>query len=218
MVVVGTAVAVAVTVILDRPPVDTRLHAAAQQASEALGRVPTVGRRPSRADYARSAYGPAWTDTVSVTGGGNGCDTRNDILARDLTEVTLGAVRGCPRAVLAGELRSPYTGEKIVFARAGSAAAVQIDHIVPLAYSWDMGAWSWPPTRRADFANDPANLVAVDARSNQTKGDSEPAAWMPQLAGFRCRYAVQYVRVTLAYGLEIDAPSATLLRDTLAHC
>ncbi|MGV9672142.1 HNH endonuclease family protein [Gordonia sp. NPDC003504] len=216
--VVGTTVAVAVTVNLDRPPADDGLRAAAHHALTVLAGVPILAQRPSRDDYQRTAFGTAWSDAVSVTGGGNGCDTRNDILSRDLAEQTTGAVRSCPTAVLAGEFRSPYTGDHVTFRRDRAAGAVQIDHIVPLAYSWDMGAWSWPARRRADFANDPANLVAVDAASNQDKSDSEPARWMPELSGFRCRYSVQFVEVSAGYGLSLDAGSVRVLRDALEDC
>ena len=85
-----------------------------------------------------------------------------------------------------------------------------------LAYAWDMGAWSWGMARRVDFANDPANLVAVDGRSNQDKGDSEPARWLPRARGFRCQYAIQFVMVSLAYGLSVDARSRDALAEALA--
>ncbi|MEO9327424.1 HNH endonuclease family protein [Gordonia aurantiaca] len=197
------------------PDVDPRLSAKAREALSRLASLPTVPHRPARDDYDRTAFGAAWTDAVSVAGGGNGCDTRNDILARDLRDIRAGPVSSCPRAVLEGEFRSPYTGEFVVFSRDRGASGVQIDHIVPLAYAWDMGAWSWTPTRRVDFANDPANLVAVDGASNQEKGDAEPARWMPPERGFRCPYAIQFVMVSAAYGLSVDARSRGVLAATL---
>ncbi len=215
---VTTAVAVAVVVRRDRPPADPHVHAAAQQTRQLLTAVDVFPHRLHRNDYQRSAFGSAWTDAVSVAGGGNGCDTRNDILGRDLVEVHTGAVDTCGRAVLTGRLRSPYTGEWIVFRRGRTAGAVQIDHIVALALAWDMGAWAWPADRRADLANDPANLIAVDAASNQAKSDAPPGRWMPPLAAFRCRYAIQFVTVVAAYGLAVDADSREVLDDVLARC
>lgn len=213
-----TAVAVAVVVQRDRPPPDPRVHAAAQHARQMLGALDVVPHRLHRNDYQRSAFGSAWTDAVSVAGGRNGCDTRNDILGRDLAEAGTGPIDTCPRAILAGRLRSPYTGEWIVFRRGRTAGAVQIDHIVALAYAWDMGAWAWPADRRADLANDPANLVAVDATSNQDKGDAPPGRWMPPLVAFRCRYAIQFIAVVAAYRLAVDADSRGVLGEVLAGC
>ncbi|WP_439029379.1 HNH endonuclease family protein [Gordonia terrae] len=214
---VVTAVAVAFGVGGFRadPDIDPRIRAMASQALASLASVPISASRTDREDYDRSAFGSAWSDAVTVAGGRNGCDTRNDVLARDLRDVRTGPVSSCPRAVLAGELQSPYTGDFVAFRRDRSATAVQIDHIVPLSYAWDMGAWSWPPARRLDFANDSANLVAVDGHSNQDKSDSEPARWMPPAREFWCQYATQFVTVTATYGLPIDAPSRHVLSEAL---
>ncbi|WP_238419963.1 HNH endonuclease family protein [Gordonia sp. 'Campus'] len=197
------------------PDVDPRVRAMAERVLAELEAIPVSATRAHRDDYERSAFGSAWTDAVTVAGGRNGCDTRNDVLTRDLDEVRAGPVADCPRGVLAGELRSPYTGEFVVFRRDRAASAVQIDHIVPLAYAWDMGAWSWPPDKRQDFANDPANLVAVDGESNQAKSDTEPARWMPPERGFWCQYAIQFVTVAAAYGVMLDAASAETLGEAL---
>ncbi|GAA1481008.1 HNH endonuclease family protein [Gordonia sinesedis] len=215
---VASAVFVAWTTVRTDTAVPPRLHAAAQAAARALATIPVVPGRPDRPDYQRSAFGTAWADAVSVTDGRNGCDTRNDILARDLTDIRRGPVTSCPRAVLTGELRSPYTGRFVVFRRDRAAGAVQIDHIVPLAYAWDLGAWSWPPDRRQNFANDPANLVAVDAASNQDKSDAGPGEWMPPERNFHCQYAIQFVAITRGYGLAVDEPSRRILAGTLAGC
>ncbi len=198
-----------------RPDTDPRVRATAREALAGLASIPVYAQRPDRDDYDRRAFGSAWTDAVAVAGGGNGCDTRNDILARDLQDIRAGPVPSCPRAVVAGEFRSPYSGEFVVFRRDRGASTVQIDHIVPLAYAWDMGAWSWEFGRRLEFANDPANLVAVDGASNQDKSDSEPARWMPPARGFWCQYAIQFVTVSVTYGLTIDVESREVLADAL---
>ena len=216
--VVASLILVAWTAIRPGTTTPPPVHAAAQSMRAALQRIPAVPQRSDRTDYDRDAFGTAWTDAVSVTGGRNGCDTRNDILARDLVDVRRGPVTSCPAAVLAGELRSPYTGRFVVFRRDRGAGAIQIDHIVPLAYAWDMGAWSWPADRRQDFANDPANLVAVDAASNQGKSDSEPGRWLPPERNFHCQYAIQFVAVTVAYRLAVDDASRRALASILSGC
>lgn len=192
---------------------------AVEQARADLATRRVLERRPPHdRDYRRDAFGPAWTDAVEVSGGGNACDTRNDVLARDLKVTARVVTSSCGQAVAAGTFISPYTGRSVGFRRGRESAAVQIDHLVPLSLAWDLGAAAWPQSRRWSFANDPRNLVAVDAASNQAKSDYEPARWMPPLRGFHCQYAVQFVQVLVVYGLPIDAPSRATLERALDSC
>ena len=170
-------------------------------------------------DYRRAAFGESWTDDNPAPGGHNGCDTRNDILERDLVDKTYVSITRCPTAVATGTLHDPYTNASVAFVRGNQiGASVQIDHIVPLALAWDLGARDWPEDMRLRFANDPANLLAVGGQANQDKGDSEPALWMPPNMAFRCQYAVQFVAVLRGYGLSVDAPSAGVLREAASTC
>ena len=95
---------------------------------------------------------------------------------------------------------------------------MQIDHIVPLALAWDLGARDWPDDLRLRFANDPANLLAVGGQANQDKGDSEPALWMPPNWRSAASTPCQFVAVLRGYGLPVDAPSAVVLREAAATC
>jgi Protein of unknown function (DUF1524) len=170
-------------------------------------------------DYHRDAFGDAWTDDNPAPGGHNGCDTRNDILDRDLIDKTFVSIKRCPNAVATGRLHDPYTNATVAFVRGNQVgASVQIDHIVPLALAWDLGARNWTDDMRLRFANDPANLLAVAGQANQDKGDHEPAAWMPPNTAFRCQYAMQFIAVLRGYALPVDALSATVLRDAAATC
>ena len=170
-------------------------------------------------DYRRAAFGDSWTDDTPAPGGHNGCDTRNDILERDLVDKTYVSIKRCPNAVATGTLRDPYTNATVAFVRGNQVgASVQIDHIVPLALAWDLGARDWTEDRRLRFANDPANLLAVAGQANQDKGDSEPGHWMPANVAFRCQYAVQFIAVLRGYGLPVDAPSVPVLRQAAETC
>jgi hypothetical protein len=170
-------------------------------------------------DYHRDAFGDSWTDDNPAPGGHNGCDTRNDILDRDLIDKTYVSIKRCPNAVASGTLHDPYTNATVPFVRGAQVgAAVQIDHIVPLALAWDLGARNWTDDMRLRFANDPANLIAVQGQANQDKGDKEPATWMPPNHAFWCQYSVQFANVLRGYSLPVDAPSATVLRDAAATC
>lgn len=187
--------------------------------TDVLAGIELVPSRIRGNDYRRSAYGEAWDDDNGAPGGRNGCDTRNEILDRDLTDKTYVATKRCPTAVASGTLRDPYTNGTIAFLRGDKVgASVQIDHLVPLAFAWDMGARDWDDGKRKRFANDPANLLAVAGAANQDKGDLPPGEWMPPNAAFRCAYAVQFIEVVRGYQLPIDTASARELRSAAAGC
>ena len=186
---------------------------------DVLAGIAEIPARVRIGDYRRDAFGESWTDDTSAPGGHNGCDTRNDILDRDLIEKTYVPISRCPTAVATGTLRDPYTSATIAFMRGNQiGASVQIDHIVPLALAWDLGARDWPDDLRERFANDPANLLAVDGPTNQDKGDKQPAIWMPPNAAFHCQYAMQFIEVLRGYRLPVDSASAPVLRRAAETC
>jgi hypothetical protein len=91
-------------------------------------------------DYHRDAFGDTWTDDNPAPGGHNGCDTRNDILDRDLVDKTYVSIKRCPKAVATGTLYDPYTNATVPFVRGNQVgAAVQIDHIVSPAVMYPSG-------------------------------------------------------------------------------
>lgn len=186
---------------------------------DVLAGIAEIPQRIRGNDYRRAAFGETWTDDNTAPGGRNGCDTRNDVLDRDLLDKTYVSIKRCPTAVATGTLHDPYTNAVVPFTRGNQVgAAVQIDHIVPLALAWDLGARNWPDELRVRFANDPANLLAVAGPANQDKGDGQPAVWMPPNHAFWCQYAVQFAEVLRGYALPIDQPSAVVLRDAVATC
>lgn len=156
----------------------------------------------SKSRYKRSKFGPAWTDQAEhVIWGHNACDTRDDILRRDLAGVTFRAgTHNC--VVLSGTLKDPYTGKQISFTKK-QASQVQIDHIFPLALAWEMGASVWPTPMLIRFAETPLNLLAVDGKANGKKQDSGPAEWLPANASVRCAYSVRFAEVALEYKLNV---------------
>lgn len=187
--------------------------------ADVLAGVAIVPERLRRNDYQRAAFGDAWDDDNGAPGGRNGCDTRDDILGRDLSDTSFVSTTRCPEAVATGSLRDPYTNATVAFVRGNQVgASVQIDHIVPLAFAWDMGARDWTPEMRKRFANDPANLLAVAGQANQDKGDLPPGEWMPPNTAFWCQYAVQFIEVLRGYRLSVDAASAEQLRQSAGAC
>lgn len=163
------------------------------------------------ADYSRDHFGPRWADVDR-----NGCDTRNDILSRDLIDVVYKpGTNDC--VVLTGILHDPFTGETVTFTRISEGyQPVQIDHIIPLAVAWSSGADSWTAEQRERFANDPANLQATTA--NQSKGDSTPSQWLPAGDAAACTYSTRYLEVVVDYALEISAADRSALDRALTRC
>jgi hypothetical protein len=190
-----------------------------QPGTDVLAGIAVQPQRIHRYDYRRAAFGDAWDDDSDAPGGHNGCDTRDDILDRDLVDKTYVSIKRCPNAVATGTLHDPYTNVTIAFQRGAKVGeSVQIDHIVPLAYAWDMGGYAWPDPERLRFANDPANLLAVQGQANQDKGDLPPAHWMPPNKAFACQYAMQFIAVLRGYSLPVDQASSDVLRQAAATC
>ncbi|MBS4102019.1 HNH endonuclease family protein [Tsukamurella paurometabola] len=219
-----TAVFVAIGAYRDRSTAEPTTGSAAPSATPSDG-APLAGvlivaaRERAPQPYRRAAFGKAWTDDQSAPLGHNGCDTRNDVLDRDLKDKTYVRTSACPRAVATGVLIDPYGGATIRFERgAKTSAKVQIDHVVALAYAWDMGAWSWDDAKRAAFANDPRNLVAVYGPANENKSDSPPGRWMPSNERFHCQYARQFSFIAREYGLSVDRSSAAVVDQSVKTC
>lgn len=189
-----------------------------------LGQVRVVADRPDAPGYERGCragqgcvFGDSWTDDHDGPGGHDGCDTRNNVLAAQLTDVRFRpGTRDC--VVTEGALDDPYTGRRVDFVKA-DARDVQIDHVYPLAAAWDMGAASWPREQRVRFANDVAiNLVATTADANQAKSDATPGEWLPPAAAGHCFYAGKYLTVAVEYDLPVTAADNAALHDIARTC
>ncbi|MDQ2826538.1 MAG: HNH endonuclease family protein, partial [Actinomycetota bacterium] len=176
--------------------------AARGTALAAVAQLTVKGRAPTTR-YSREAFGQAWFDTDR-----NGCDTRNDILRRDLTDKSM--KNSCK--VLAGTLsHGPYTGKTIRFVY--GASEVDIDHVVALSDAWQKGAATWSAGKRLAFANDPLSLLAVDASANRAKGDGDTATWLPPNTSYRCTYVARQVAVKAKYQVWVtSAERAAMVR------
>ena len=193
-------------------PDATKTAFPAQEYLDLLDTLEVKGRAPMTG-YSRDLFGQAWLDVDR-----NGCDTRNDILRRDLGDITLKpGTNDC--VVLSGELDDPYTGNLIDFERGASTSSeVQIDHVVALADAWAKGAQQWPASEREAFANDPRNLLAVDGPTNQEKGAGDAATWLPPNRAYWCDYAAAIVLVKSEYEVWTTAAEHARLKNLLEDC
>ncbi|WP_067276150.1 HNH endonuclease family protein [Streptomyces jeddahensis] len=178
------------------------------KARALIEKVATKGRGP-KTGYERDEFGYAWMDSADgVPLAWNGCDTRNDLLKRDGDDVRFRSGSDC--VVISMTLQDPYTGKTIDWTKT-RATTVQIDHVMPLSYDWQMGASRWTKGKRQDIANDPLNLIPVDGPSNSSKGDSGPASWLPPNKQIRCSYAVRFAQVSLKYSLPVTVADKQMM-------
>ncbi len=189
----------------EKAPLPTLSGYQADAATE-LEQLAVKGRSP-KTGYARDQFGSGWRE--------NGpCDTRNDILARDLKNTN---IRGCK--VHSGTLDDPYTAKIISFQRgAETSDDVQIDHIVALSDAWQKGAQSLSFETREDFANDPLELLAVDGKANQQKSDGDAATWLPANKDYRCRYVARQIAVKKKYSLWVTSAEKMAMKNVLSKC
>ena len=189
-----------------------RYLAQAPLASVTLESLEVKGKAP-KSGYSRDAFGPRWADTDR-----NGCDTRNDVLKRDLAgSLIKTANSNC--VVLEGVLQCPYSGEKIVFRRgSGSSERAQIDHVVSLSNAWQTGMFQRTPAERRHFANDTLNLLAVKGSLNSQKGDGDAATWLPPRKAYRCEFVARQLAVKKRYRLWVTPAEKATMLGVLKTC
>jgi hypothetical protein len=183
----------------------------ATKAVDLLATLPLKGRAP-KTGYDRALFGQAWADVDR-----NGCDTRNDMLKRDLTGIKY--TNSVPCKVRSGTLADPYTGTSISFLRgAATSSAVQIDHVVALSDAWQKGAQQLTTEQRTAFANDPLNLQSTDGPTNMRKGDGDAATWLPPNKSFRCEYVARQISVKATYSLWVTQAEHDAMARILGDC
>lgn len=190
----------------------TGTYTATGQAAEALAQLKVVDNpRPSR-HYKRDYFGFRQTDDD-----GNGCDVREDVLARDLADVRYKSLTSC--RVASGVLNDPYTGKTIHFKRGiDTSRAVQIDHVVALSNAWKSGAYAWNTARRYEFGNDTYNLLAVDGPANQQKEDASADEWLPSNTAYACSYVARQIGVKTKYQLSVTTSEKNAMLKVLHGC
>lgn len=200
-------------------PTSTAAGSATADAADALrvlATLPVKGRAP-KTGYSRSQFGKAWTDDVTVEGGGNSCATREDVLLRDLADVVF--MKGSACKIASGTLHDQYTGKTINFVRGQKTSAlVQVDHLVPLADSWQKGAQQLTLQERTNLANDPRNLQAVDGPTNAAKGAGDAATWLPGNKRYRCTYVSRQIAVKKVYRLWVTQAEKDAMQRVLGKC
>jgi len=139
-------------------------------------------------------------------------NTRAEILiAASLENVSYRNGKTC--SVYSGKWYDPYSDKVWTL-----ASDVDIDHIVPLAWAYAHGASDWSSERKAKFANDSENLIAVKDNINQAKGAKGPEQWLPPNYSFRCEYVNSFQRVVERYGLVYTTSEEVLVKHYIKRC
>ncbi|MFG2645140.1 HNH endonuclease family protein [Streptomyces sp. NPDC048370] len=186
----------------------------AAEARAQLARL-TVAWGKNWETYKRAEFGTTWSDETDALGGRNGCDTRDDVLRRDLSELRRGDRNPC--VVLSGVLHDPYTGKELPYSYR-KASQIQTDHVVALGAAWRAGAWAWSPERRLAYANDLDVLLATDKQTNYEKSSKTPDKWKPPRKAYWCEYGRRWTGIKAKYGLTVSPPEKLAVEELLATC
>ena len=148
-----------------------------------------------------------------VDDSGNGCDARREVLIEEsLTPVSISS--GC--VISGGSWFSNFDGITTT-----DASSFDIDHFVPLSEAWRSGAHAWSSTTRRSFANDLGyehSLIAVSASSNRSKGDKDPASWLPPRTSYHCEYIYKWVNVKIRWSLSVDSTEHNKIKNIASNC
>jgi len=158
----------------------------ATQALNTLAAIPVRSKASTR-EFDLSSFGEEWSDDVTVDGGHNGCDTRNDILRRDLAAATFEPQSAC--TVRTGTLEDAYTGDSVSF------DDVAIDQVVSLTDVWQKGGQDLDADALRNLANDPRNLQAIAKSVKAEKDGGDASTWLPPNEDYRCTYVVRQIEV-----------------------
>ena len=162
------------------------------------GKEPKTGQGHCQTDgiqYSREYFG-GWIDSDKDC-----MDTRQEILSRDAERFQ---VENCK--VVSGLWYDPYSGFPM-----GNPYDMDVDHVVPLSFSWDRGSRYWQPSQRVQFANDPDNLLVTDKSLNRSKGDKGILEWLPPVN--KCEYTTHFILVLQKYNLEVKPEEIELSND-----
>src|SRR5262245_36614356 len=161
------------------------------------------------AHYDRDDWLPQWARSGD-------CTTRETVLRQQGQQVVVGA--NC--APTAGQWVSSYDGVTVT-----DPKKLDIDHVVPLAEVARSGPivdgrrqrpGSWPADQRHAYANDVEGLVAVTASSNRSKGDDDPARWLPDQN--RCPYITSWLHMKAKYQLSVDQQEHDAIASVITTC
>ena len=166
-----------------------------------LGKIVCFEEENISVEYDRQNDYPTWQDWD-----GDCQNNRHEVLESehiddDSNHPLIFSSDGC--FVNSGKWFDPYDNLFYFF-----SSDVQIDHVVALFEAHKSGAWSFPASRKLQFANNidfDDLLIAVGGSSNASKGSSDPSDWMPDNSSYYCEYLDKWLNIKSEFRLGIDS-------------
>ena len=118
--------------------------------------------------------------------------------------------------VISGEWYDPYTGMTIT-----DPGELDIDHFIPLAEAHRSGGAAWNDSLRHAFGNDLSEngvLIPVLASVNRSKGDRDPADWLPPNESYHCQYIERWMNLKEIWKLTMDYHERQAVEDLQSKC
>lgn len=128
-------------------------------------------------------------------------DTRTRVLERYAIGAPIYEFGRSSEKVKIGSWIDAFTGRKF---QEVDAAAIQIDHIVPVCFAWSHGAKAWSKDDRQSFFNDTRFLRPVEASLNSSKGEKAPDQFLPPNRPLACKYVRLFLEGVEEYKLTLS--------------
>jgi hypothetical protein len=141
-------------------------------------------------------------------------DTRQEVLIRQSKITPILDKKNCK--VISGYWDDLYSGETFT-----NPKDLDIDHFVPLAEVERSGGDKWNKEKKQAYANDLKNketLIAVSLKQNRSKGDKDPADWLPANKEYHCEYIKRWLIIKQEWGLSIDDREKLAINNVLEKC
>lgn len=137
-------------------------------------------------------------------------NTRAEVLiSQSQVSVEFATSRDC--RVIKGSWIGRLTGVLL-----SDASDVDIDHVIPLSYAHGHGGFSWSPSKKKQFANDPLNLIPTYDIENRRKSDKGPSEYLPSDKDLACAYIKRWQAIRIKYDLNIAPDDKVIIRDMIS--
>ena len=137
-------------------------------------------------------------------------NTRAEVLiSQSQVSVEFATSRDC--RVIKGSWIGRLTGVLL-----SDASDVDIDHVIPLSYAHRHGGFSWSPSKKKQFANDPLNLLPTYDIENRRKSDKGPSEYLPSDKDLACAYIKRWQAIRIKYDLNIAPDDKVIIRDMIS--
>jgi hypothetical protein len=141
-----------------------------------------------------------------------GCKTARTVVLENTSKVPVTWTNPRQCEIREGLWVDEYTGEE--FTRAGQ---MEVDHIISPVYANASNGFQWDYNTRAQFANDPYNLIPVARETHRKKRQRSIGRWQPRTE-FQCEYAQSWRDIAEKYDLDLFGQDKSRINKMLDSC